>query len=379
VAPPEPRGSAIGLSAHVHTAIAHDYLTQHGGAERVVLVLAEAFPGAPVHTSFYDPRGTFPEFAEVDIRTQPLDRITFLRHHPRAALPLLAPSFSRVRIDADVTVCSSSGWAHGVQTTGRKVVLCYTPARWLYQGDRYLGEDRRPVARAALSVLARPLRRWDRRAAASADRYVVISTAIRDRVREAYGRDAEVLPPPPALGVDHRQRPVDGTEPGFWLCVSRLLPYKHVDAVIESFASLPAEHLVVVGDGPQSPALRAQAGTNVSMAGRVDDDQLAWLYANCRGVVLASHEDYGLVPLEAATFGKPAVVLAWGGFLDTVVPGSTGVFFDEPDPRAIVRAVAEASAAEWSGPAITAQADLFSRERFISRLRSLVAEERSLR
>jgi glycosyltransferase involved in cell wall biosynthesis len=359
-------------------AIVHDYLTQHGGAERVVLTMAEAFPEAAVHTSFYDPDGTFPAFFEHRVRTQPINRIGPLRSHPRAALPLLAASFSRELIDADVVLCSSSGWAHGVLTTGRKVVFCYTPARWLYQGDRYLGDRPRPVARTALALLAPPLRRWDRRSAASADRYLVTSTEVRRRVQQRYRRDAEVIPPPPAIGAEHPRRPLERIEPGYWLCVSRFLAYKHVDAVVEAFAALPGERLVLVGTGPQEAALRASAGPNVTVAGRVDDDELAWLYANCQAVVLASHEDYGLVPLEAAGFGRPAVVLEWGGFLDTVVPGSTGLFFPDPTPTAIRDAVARAGGVPWSEKEIVAHASRFSRERFVQRLRAVVAEESDL-
>ena len=117
-------------------AIAHDYLTQRGGAERVVLAMLRAFPGATVHTLLYDPEGTFPEFREAHVVTSPLNRLGPLRRDHRLALPLLAPSFSRLEIAADVVVCSSSGWSHGARVEGRKVVYCHTPARWLYQPDR---------------------------------------------------------------------------------------------------------------------------------------------------------------------------------------------------------------------------------------------------
>ena len=127
------------MSGHEPVALVHDYLTQRGGAERVVLAMRRAFPSAPLYTSLYDPQGTFPEFQDAEVRTSSLNRIPGLRQHHRAALPLLAPTFSRFRIDAGVALCSSSGWAHGARVTGRKVVYCHTPARWLYQSDRYLG------------------------------------------------------------------------------------------------------------------------------------------------------------------------------------------------------------------------------------------------
>src|SRR5437868_3905298 len=133
----------------MRVAIVHDYLTQRGGAERVVLSMLKAFPKALVYTSLYDPNSTFQEFRNIEVRTLPIDRIGTLRRNHRLALPLLAPAFSQLKVDADVVICSSSGWAHGVKTDARKVVYCYTPARWLYQPDRYLARDK-SVAHAAL-------------------------------------------------------------------------------------------------------------------------------------------------------------------------------------------------------------------------------------
>lgn len=355
-------------------AITHDYLTQCGGAERVVLILMKAFPGAPLHTSLYDADRTFPEYAAQTVRTLPLNRVGLLRRQHRLALPLLAPSFSRLRVDADVVVCSSSGWAHGVEATGRKVVYCYAPARWLYQSERYLRESRAPV-RAALRVLAPGLRRWDRRAAATADRYITTSTAMRDAVREAYGIDADLVPPPPALEASGLQQAVDGLDPGFVLCVSRLQPYKNVDAVIAAFHQLPDHRLVVVGEGPDWHRLEAMLGPNAQLFGRMDDARLRWLYANCVGVVGAAYEDYGLTPLEAAAFGKPTAVLRAGGYLDTVVDGVTGVFFDEPLPAAVASAVEHLVSRRWSNLELAAHADCFAEGRFIERMQAIVAEE----
>ena len=117
-------------------ALVHDYLTQRGGAERVVALLCETFPQAPLHTSFYEPPQTFAEFENVDVRASRLNRIASFRRDPRTALALLAPTFSTMRVDADVVLATSSGWAHGVKTSAPLVVYCFAPARWLYQSDR---------------------------------------------------------------------------------------------------------------------------------------------------------------------------------------------------------------------------------------------------
>ena len=164
-------------------AIVHDYLTQRGGAERVVLAMHRAFPDAPIYTTLFHPKGTFPEFGGLDVRVSPLNRIVPLRKHHRAALPFLAAAVDRIRVDEDIAICSSSGWAHGARMTGTKVVYCYTPARWLYVD----GQDNTSglvsfASGAVMRLIAPPLRRWDRRAAATADRYAAISQVSVDRV-----------------------------------------------------------------------------------------------------------------------------------------------------------------------------------------------------
>ena len=350
-----------------HVALVHDYLTQRGGAERVALTLARGYPGAVLHTSLYDPDATFPEFGSVDIRTLPIDRVRIFRDHHRLALPILAPAFSRMHVDAEVTVCSSSGWAHGAKVSGAKIVYCHNPARWLYQSDQYLmGASR--VAAAGMAALRPPLIRWDRAAAATADRYLVNSRAVRSRVADIYGIDADVVHPPVDIDVSGPRSQPPGVEPGFVLCVSRLMPYKNVDQVIDAFRLLPDHRLVVVGTGPMADELSAGAPGNVAILGRVEDEELRWLYGASAGLVAASYEDFGLTPVEAAAFGRATAALRWGGFLDTIDEGSTGVFFDQPEPRAIADAVVALTSTPWSGEGLMAHAHRFGTERFLAQI-----------
>lgn len=354
-------------------AIVHDYLSQRGGAERVVLSMLRAFPGAPVYTGVYEPERTFPEFARHDVRPLWTNRIGALRRDHRKGLFLYPLAFSALKVDADVVLCSSSGFAHGVRTTGRKVVYCYTPPRWLYdQADHYLSGW--PKAASWMMRATGPaLRAWDGRAAATACRYLTSSTVVRDRIRAAYGRDAEIVPPPVRSSITEARSPVPGQEPGFVLCVARLLAYKNVDQVIGAFADLPEERLVVVGDGPEREGLVASAGRNVTFIARVDDAELAWLYASCAGVVSAAYEDFGLTVVEAAACGKPVAVLRAGGFLDTVVDGETGVYFEAPDRRSIAEAVRRMLDAVWDITEDRAGQAYFTEDWFAERLRDTLA------
>jgi glycosyltransferase involved in cell wall biosynthesis len=192
-------------------------------------------------------------------------------------------------------------------------------------------------------------------------------------VLESYGIAAEVVPPPAALDPLGKRRPVAGIEPGFALCVARLLSYKNIGAGVEAFAGLPDRRLVIAGTGPDGTHLQS-GPPNVRALGMVEDDELRWLYDSASVVVAAGYEDFGLTPVEGAVFGKPAAVLRFGGFLDTMEEEETGVFFDRPDPAAIRAAVRRLDLRVWDAEAIRSHAARYSEQRFIARLREVVAE-----
>lgn len=351
--------------------IAHDYLTQQGGAERVALELASLLGAESIVTSVYAPSRTFAGFARFDVGQSFLRRIPFFATDPRRALPLLAAAWSRMPpIAADVVVCSSSGWAHGVPTRAgtRKVVYCHNPARWLYQPQDYLTEQPLPV-RLALAALRPFLIGWDRRAARSADLYLANSRSVADRVRAAYGIEPRVLHPPVAIDTEGEARQPSGVDDGgFFLTIGRRRGYKGTGLLIDAFRDLPDERLVIVGTEPG-----AGLPPNVIALGRRDDAELRWLYREARALVSVSREDFGLTPIEANAFGTPALVLRAGGFLDSTHEGVSGAFI-EGETRADVVAAVRGFPREWDPVAIRAHAQRFSREAFAAGLRLAVDE-----
>jgi glycosyltransferase involved in cell wall biosynthesis len=355
-------------------AIAHDYLATIGGAERVFLSIARALPGAPIYTSLYEPDLVTPAYRGLDVHASLLNRLRFIRRNYRVAMPVLPLAMRQLQVDADVVVCSSSGWSHGVHTAGRKVVYCHNPARWLYQRQEYLRGGRRSwwMASTAMHPF---LLAWDRRAARSCVRYLANSSIVARRIRDVYGIEAEVLPPPVTFRADAPQEPVPGLEPGYLLLVSRLIEHKNICAVLNAMGQLPNERLVVVGEGPAERDLKDLAPRNVTFLGRVSDDALHWLYANCRGLVSASREDFGLTPVEAGMFGKPSALLRYGGFLDTMVEGETATFFDQPTANHVAQALRSLVSHRWDGAAISRNAGRYSEAGFCERLREIVAAE----
>lgn len=355
--------------------MAHDYFTQRGGAERVALTMCDAFDTSFVYTLLHNPLQTYPEVQGLSVTTSPLNRIKSLRLDHRRALPLLPAAASGMYVDADVMLASSSGWAHGFRTSGRKVVYCYSPARWLYDSKNYLGVTSSPSRRYALGALRRPLIAWDRAAARSADRYIAISSAVRDRIWQRYRISSSVLGAPRTLDPSGSRDPIElpsqfATD-GYVLCVSRLLPYKRVDLVIAACRKVGIS-LAVVGSGPEIEHLRKLGDDGVAFLSGLTDGQMRSIYANCRAVVSASYEDFGLSPVEGYGFGRPAVTPADGGFADTGVHGRTGLQFQERHLDQFVCALRATLALTWDESDIKAYGEKFAPATFKAELRKLV-------
>ncbi|HVF53255.1 MAG TPA: glycosyltransferase [Actinomycetota bacterium] len=354
-------------------AIVQDHLVQRGGSERVVLSMLKAFPGAAVYTSIYDKDKTFSALKDANVISAGLEKKIVLRNNHRLAFPLMPRIFSKMKIDADIVLCSCSGWAHGIKTDASIISYYHTPAKWLYQREEYLGPGH-PMTRAVLAACTPALKRWDQRAARRVDIALANSLSVQRRVAEIYGIRAEVLHPPPGLEPSGPSVRPAGVPEVFDLTVARLVPHKNVEILAGAFRLMPTRTLVVVGDGPLRAELESSRAENMVFVGSVSDEYLRWLYANCSMVLCPSWEDYGLTAVEAASFGKPTLALRWGGFLETIIEGVTGSFFDQPTGEDVARAVVESSSNTFDPSILRRHAASFSEESFIHRLREVVAE-----
>lgn len=350
-------------------ALVHDYLVNRGGAERVVLALRRGWPDAPIFTSVAHLDATFPEFADADIRTSWLQRLSGTPATFRRLLPLYPAAFRSLRLDGfDVVVSSSAGFAHHVRPRGaRHIVYCHAPPRFLWD-ERYdhaaVAPDwARPLLPAALAAL----RRADRRASARADRYVANGERTRLAIARVYARDATVVHPPVAV-----DRFTIGSGPGeHHLLVGRLMPHRNHELAVRAFTQMQ-RRLIVVGDGPNAAALRALAGPTVEFRGAIDDDELRELYASARGLVVPGEEDFGIAPLEANASGRPVVALGIGGATETVIDGVTGVLFREETPEALAAAVERADDIGFEPARLRGHADRFDVSVFVAAMRKVV-------
>jgi glycosyltransferase involved in cell wall biosynthesis len=324
----------------------------------VALELAAMLPGADVLTSFMDPVYRS-RLANHRIRTWPLDRVAVARRRYRTFLPLYPLWFEGAGARSyDLVVSSSSAFAKGVRTRNGALHVAYihAPMRYAWDLDTYLvGSSSGGLVRVGAGVLRPWLRRWDRRTSHRPDVLIANSATVAERIRNFWDRTAEVIHPP--VAVESIQQ--SSRDDGFLLVAARLLRYRRVDLAIGAAKELDRE-LVVVGDGPELAGLRAAAGSRTRFLGHIARPELIDLFQRCHAYVVPGEEDFGIAPVEAMAAGKPVVAFRAGGARETVVDGTTGVFFDEPTLDSIVDAIRRLDGLTADPAAIRAHAEQFA-------------------
>jgi glycosyltransferase involved in cell wall biosynthesis len=362
-------------SAKLKIALAHDYLNQYGGAERVLEELHTLFPSAPVYTSMYWPERMSPIIRGLDVRTSFMQRLPLVtrNHQPFLLLyPLAFESFDLS--EYDVVISNSSAFCKGVITPPGTLHICYclTPMRWVWNYHGYVERERLgTAARLVLPAAISQLRSWDVATAQNVDRFLAISRTVAARIRKYYRRDANVIYPP--VNCDAFQLPPPRVE-DYYLIVSRLIPYKRIDLAVDAFTRLGIRLKIVGSGGRDLPTLRGRAGRNVEFVGRVSDAELKQLYASCRALVFPGEEDFGIAPLEANASGRPVIAYAGGGALDTVVDGQTGILFERQEADSLIGAVRRVEGTPWDSDQLRAHARKFDSQVFRDRLRQFVGE-----
>ncbi len=355
-------------------AFVHEYLNQFGGAERMLAVLAEMFPTAPIYTLLYDERATRGLFKGRDVKTSFLQRFPgAVRHHEW--YPLLMPlAIEQFDFSAfDVVISISASFAKGIITkpTTRHICYCLTPPRFLWDNSQKFSKDFGfPFfIRFASQPLISYLRMWDRSASDRVDEFWRISDFVGKRIQKYYHQSSKLIYPP----VDINAFRI-ATEPaeGYFLMVGRLVSYKKFDVAIKAFNELKLP-LKIIGIGPEIGNLKRLAHKNIEFLGQVDDKELARRYREARALIFPQEEDFGIVPLEAMASGRPVIAYRGGGAGETVIENETGIFFDTQTPEAIIEAVKKFDSNKFSPVRCRTQAEKFSVVRFKEQVLSVLS------
>lgn len=321
-------------------ALAYDYLNQWGGGERVLGALADLFPQAPIYTLLYDKEKFNGRFDGRRIITSFLDW-PFARQRHRALIPLMPLAARLMRVDPsyDLVISLSAGYGKGIRCAPntKHIAYCLTPLRYGWEERQF---NVHTFQLRSNDLFFKPiqayLRRWDYAAAQRPDVMVAPSRFIAEKIKDCYGRDANIVYPP----VDnHFFFDPAILKQDYFLAAGRLMQYKRFDLIIEAFNELRLP-LKIVGIGPEYARLRSLIRSpQIEMTGFIPDNDLRLLYAGARAFIFPHSEDFGLVGVEALACGTPVIGFAAGGVLEIVAGGETGVLFHAQTIPALCDAV----------------------------------------
>ncbi|MFA5135590.1 MAG: glycosyltransferase [Patescibacteria group bacterium] len=353
-------------------ALVHDHLNQLGGAERVLKAFCELYQDAPVHTLIYDAATTQHIFDGTKVIQSYIARFPFARRKFRWYLPMMVAATESYELGKyDVVLSDSSGLAKGVITSPKTLHICYchTPTRYLWSDHNEIIDklERRWIVGRMSQMYRSYLRIWDRLAADRVDHFIANSQFVARRIKKYYNKESTVINPP----VDTSKFSISSSVENYFLIISRLRPYKKVDVAIQAFNKLGLP-LYVIGKGEDHGRLKSMAGPHIKFLGFVSDNEISKYLSHCRAFIHPQEEDFGITSVEAMASGRPVIAYGAGGALETVVPGKTGVLFDEQSWEALADTVIHFNADDYSPEEIRSHADKFSVSQFKRRIGAFV-------
>lgn len=353
-------------------ALVHEFLTQMGGAERVLQNFLEIWPEAEVHVLLYNKETTQGEFEKYKKKVSYLNNFFWARRHPRLLLPLMTGAIESFRFDDyDLVLSDSSSFAKGALTNKLHICFCHTPTRFLWTESEYLNQQKYPGFLKQIGKLFLPiLRRWDYKAAQRPNFFIANSVNVQNRIKKYYQRESVVIPPPVDTELFHSE----GQKQDYFFTASRLEPYKKIEIVIKAFNDLSFP-LKVAGSGTDLERLKAMAKPNIEFLGRISDEQLRKRYSEAQAFIFPAEEDAGIMPVEAMACGTPVIAYGVGGSLETIKPGVTGEFFYEQTVESLKEAISNFDPVKYNSQTIRNRALQFDKKIFQRRIKEFVEEK----
>jgi glycosyltransferase involved in cell wall biosynthesis len=356
-------------------ALVHDWLTGQRGGEKVLEVLAEIFPRAPIYTLFRFPGSQIAEIEKREIKTSFLQNLPFLKKRYRHYLPLFPLAVELFDFNEyDLIISSSHCVAKGAIPHPEALHVCYIHSPMRYAWNQYFSyfsaEKLSFFSKIIIPPLIHHLRLWDESSSSRVDCFVANSNNVARRVKKYYGHQAEVIHPP----VDTDFFKPGEEEKEYHLIVSALVPYKRIDIAIEGFnqTGLP---LKIVGQGPDFKKLKKSAKANIQFLGNLGAGDLLNIYQRAKALILPGEEDFGITSLEAQACGIPVIAYGRGGATESVVPGKTGLFFPELNVQSLLTVLDKFKSFEFNKTIIRENAMRFSRNKFKERIAGFLREK----
>ena len=355
----------------IRTVVFHDNFAQMGGAERVAEQLHRAFPGADLASTLSVTERLSGYLQRTPIKTTWMQRLPAKARLFRSYFLLYPFAIERVNLKKyDLILTSCFGYAKGVKRRKGALHICYchTPMRWVWRTSDYLArESFSGWKRVLLRLALKPLKLWEICAARRPDFYIANSREVARRLRDAFGVESVVIPPP----IDTQRFSVSPLVDDYYLVLSRLVPYKRIDLAVEA-CSRTHRQLKVIGTGPDIERLRTLAGPTIEFLGRLPDAAVAQLVSRCRALIFPGEEDFGMAPLEVNSAGRPVVAFNGGGASETIVSGLNGMFFEDATVESLINSLEIFETMQWHPDKIRAHAAGFDSRIFRQRIRDFI-------
>lgn len=351
-------------------ALVHDWLSNIGGAEQVLLSLSQLFPEAPIFTSVYN-QTEISQFKDKKIYTSFIQKLPFGQKKPQLYLSFMPYVFENFDLsEFDLVISDCHACSKGVLTKPETLHICYchTPIRyiWLPWIDPRLSRN------WIKKFISHKLRIWDFQAASRVDRFVANSKTVAERIKKYYRREAKVIYPP--VETKHFQPLKSLNKLGnYYLLVSRLVAYKKIDIVIEAFNKLGLP-LKVIGSGPELSRLMKQAKKNIEFLGPLSKEEVRQYYAAALAFVFPAEEDFGIVPIEAMASGRPVIAYKKGGVTESVLEGVTGEFFEKQQADSIIEVIKAFDPTKYNPLKIRKRAEEFDEKVFKEKFIKFIKE-----
>lgn len=356
-------------------ALVHDYLKEYGGAERVLLVLHEMFPEAPIYTIFSTSGSpAAKEFKRAKIVQSWFCWIPFcdkLISPLRFLVPFIWGSFNFDEYDLIISSASwaiTKGFSNG---KNREICYCHTPPRFLYGYETSRNWKAKWWVRVYATIVNHFMRLYDFERSQKVTQFVANSREVQKRIEKFYRRESVVVNPPVDISKIKEQN-VKNKRGEYFLTGGRLVLQKNFDLIIKA-CNKSKTNLKIYGTGPEEEKLKSLAGPTIEFIGLADEELKAELFSGCKAfIVAAMDEDFGITPVEAMAFGKPVIAYAGGGYLETIVEGETGTFFEIMDINELSLAMKRIDKMNIKVEDCQRQAEKFSKEKFVNSMNRLI-------